>query len=294
MKERLIEWQQRIEAVLERCLPSADHHPTILHQAMRYATLDGGKRVRPVLCYAAGEALNIPLTQLDAPAAAVEMIHVYSLIHDDLPAMDDDDLRRGKPTVHKAFDEAMAILAGDALQSQAFLLLASDDTMVSDANARLNVIRALSEAAGSIGMCGGQAIDLSSVGKPLTLEQLEDMHLHKTGALIRSAVRMAAYSRPDLDDNSAQQLDHYARCIGLAFQVRDDILDIESDTETLGKPQGSDVAQDKPTYPALMGIDAAKTEAQRLYSEAIDALHGLPGDTRMLRWVADYIVQREK
>jgi farnesyl diphosphate synthase len=284
--------QDRIEGVLERWLPGAGVHPARLHEAMRYSVLGGGKRIRPVLAYAAGRALGVPTGRIDGPAAALELIHVYSLIHDDLPAMDDDDLRRGKPTCHKAFDEAMAILAGDAIQALAFHILAHDPTMVSDAERRLAMIDTLAMAAGSRGMAGGQAIDLTSVGQPLDVAQLEDMHIHKTGALIRASVMLGALSAPQAEPAQLERLDHYAKCVGLAFQIRDDILDVEGDTETLGKAQGADIALNKPTYPSILGLEASKAQARSLHAEALDSLSGFDAGADMLRWVADFIVNR--
>jgi farnesyl diphosphate synthase len=259
---------------------------------MRYAVLSGGKRIRPVLVYAAGAAVGAELERLDGPASAVEMIHAYSLVHDDLPAMDNDDLRRGKPTCHKAFDEAMAMLAGDALQALAFKILCSDTDMVADPAARLKLIETVAQAAGSRGMAGGQAIDLDAVGKRLNLAELEDMHIHKTGAIIRASVLMGALSQPNIEADIVERLDHYAKCIGLAFQIRDDILDVVGDTETLGKQQGADQALNKPTYPALLGLDGARQHAKTLYVEARDALTPLGTRAETLHWIASYIVER--
>ena len=284
--------QARIEGVLDRWLPSAATHPGRLHEAMRYSVLGGGKRIRPVLAYAAGRALGVPPERIDGAAAAVELIHVYSLIHDDLPAMDDDDLRRGKPTCHKAFDEAMAILAGDAIQALAFHILAHDPALVSEPARRLEMIDALAIAAGSRGMAGGQAIDLGSVGQQLDIAQLEDMHIHKTGALIRASVMLGALSAPEANPERLERLDHYAKCIGLAFQIRDDILDVESDTETLGKTQGADEALNKPTYPSILGLEASKAQARSLHAEALESLEDFDAGADLLRWVADFIVNR--
>lgn len=292
LKELLSAHQARTENTLDHWLPKQSVAPETLHKAMRYSVLDGGKRVRPFLVYSAGQALAVPLEQLDAPAAAVELIHAYSLIHDDLPAMDDDDLRRGKPTCHKAFDEATAVLAGDAIQALAFHVLAHDKQMHVSAETRLQMIDRLAIASGSRGMCGGQAIDLESVGKQLDLPALENMHIHKTGALIRVSVMLGALSCEDLAEKQLKQLDHYAKCIGLAFQIQDDILDIESDTETLGKTQGADIARDKPTYPALLGLDGAKERAQDLYQEALASLDSFDEKADPLRWMAEYIISR--
>jgi geranylgeranyl pyrophosphate synthase len=293
LKEFMTLCQQRVEHALEARLPPATILPQRLHSAMRYSTLDGGKRMRPLLVYATGQALGLNLDLLDAPACAVEMIHVYSLIHDDLPAMDNDDLRRGKPTSHKAFDEATAILAGDALQALAFELLARDPSLKVSAEQRLNMIIALTKASGSQGMVGGQAIDLQSVGTQLTLPELENMHIHKTGALIRASVNMAAIAKADIDPAVAKKLDHYAKCIGLSFQVKDDILDLESDTATLGKTQGKDADNDKPTYPALLGLSGAKQKAQELHEQAILSLHDFGSEADLLRDLSLYIIQRD-
>lgn len=287
-------YQDRIESALAAWLPDPRVKPETLHQAMRYAVLGGGKRIRPVLVYAAGEAFAVPAQTLDAPACAVEMIHAYSLIHDDLPAMDNDDLRRGKPTCHRAFDEATAILAGDALQALAFEALASDAALAVSAPVRVRMINILATASGSRGMAGGQAIDLAAVGRELTVAQLENMHVHKTGALIRASVQLGVLCHTGLTDSEFEHLSRYAHCIGLAFQIKDDILDIEVDTETLGKPQGSDLAQNKPTYPRLLGLDGAKQAAQRLHDEALGELRSFGPAADGLRWIADYIVTRGK
>lgn len=285
-------YQARAEQALQHWLPGAQILPSRLHQAMRYAALDGGKRIRPALVYMTGVALGAPLARLDGPACALELIHVYSLVHDDLPAMDDDDLRRGKPTTHIAFDEATAMLVGDALQSLAFYILAHDPKMINDAAQRLQMVETLALASGSRGMAGGQAIDLAAVGTAISLAELEDMHIHKTGALIRASVRLGALSQPDTDARQLEQLDHYAKCMGLAFQIRDDILDVEGDTATLGKPQGSDQASNKPTYPALVGMDEAKTMARDLHQDALDSLSSLGDAAQPLRDIAEYIINR--
>ncbi len=284
--------RERVEQALERRLPAADKLPARLHQAMRYSVLDGGKRLRPILTYATGRALDVPLDVLDGPACAVEFIHAYSLIHDDLPAMDDDDLRRGKPTCHVEFDEATAILAGDALQTLAFEVLATDPQMNATAAQRVAMIDCLAKASGSGGMVGGQAIDLMSVGLQLDLPALEMMHIYKTGALIRASVRLASLACPDLDDEIAARLDHYAKCIGLAFQIQDDILDEESDTATLGKTQGKDRAQNKPTYPALLGMSGAKQKAREMHEDAVNSLRPLGDKAELLRTLSLFIIQR--
>ncbi|MDD5216366.1 MAG: polyprenyl synthetase family protein, partial [Methylococcales bacterium] len=248
--------------------------------------------MRPMLTYATGQVLGISPDELDAIACAVECIHVYSLIHDDLPAMDDDDLRRGKPTCHKAFDEATAILAGDGLQAFAFELLAHDATISATAEKRLEMITALAKASGSQGMVGGQAIDLESVGKTLTLPELENMHIHKTGALIRASVVLATLAGKNVDAETAKKLDNYAKCIGLSFQVKDDILDEESDTQTLGKTQGKDKDNNKPTYPALLGLAGAKEKAQLLHEKALENLADFGDEANLLRELSLYIIQR--
>lgn len=292
LKEYLSLSQARVEKALEDRLPSEAVLPQKLHSAMRYSVLNGGKRMRPMLTYCTGKALGIPLSTLDGPACAVEFIHVYSLIHDDLPAMDDDDLRRGKPTCHVAFDEATAILAGDALQALAFEILAKDPTINATAEGRLKMIMALTKASGSQGMVGGQAIDLQSVGTQLNLPELENMHIHKTGALIRASVNLATLTKADVEEEVATKLDQYAKCIGLSFQVKDDILDEESDTATLGKTQGKDKDNNKPTYPALLGLAGAKKKAQELHEKAIESLSGFGEEADLLRDLSLYIIQR--
>jgi farnesyl diphosphate synthase len=286
--------QQRVEAALVRALPSQNTLPARLHQAMHYSALSGGKRVRPLLIYATGEALEVEPERLDTPACAVELIHAYSLVHDDLPAMDDDDLRRNQPTCHKAYDEATAILVGDALQTLAFQVLCSGTDMQADAETRLKMLETLARASGSRGMAGGQAIDLESVGKELNLAELEILHIHKTGALIRAAVRLATLLNPAVGEEQIQALDRYAKCVGLAFQVRDDILDVEGKTEILGKTQGKDRAQDKPTYPALLGLKGAREKAQELLQESLQSLKLFGQQADPLRWIAEYIIGRER
>ena len=292
LKAYLTACQSRVERALDARLPGENILPQTLHQAMRYSVLDGGKRTRPLLTYATGQALGLNENVLDGPACAVEFIHVYSLIHDDLPAMDNDDLRRGKPTCHKAYDEATAILAGDALQALAFEILANDPSIQVDAASRLKMITTLTKASGSQGMVGGQAIDLASVGTKLNLPELENMHIHKTGALIRASVNLAALSKSDLDLTIAKNLDHYAKCIGLSFQVKDDILDVESDTTTLGKTQGKDEDNDKPTYPALLGMAGAKQKARELHEQAVDSLSDFGSEADLLRDLSLYIIER--
>jgi len=292
-KLRVPEYSSRIEKVLDRWLPPADKPPESLHRAMRYAVLGGGKRLRPLLIYATGETLGVPPEKLDGPAAAVEIIHAYSLIHDDLPAMDDDELRRGRPTVHIAFDEATAILAGDALQVLAFLILADDKTMAATPAARVEMLRSVAAASGSAGMAGGQAMDLAAAGRSLDLAELELMHIHKTGALIRASVLLAAQSAPGLEAAKLTALDRYAKCVGLAFQIQDDILDVEGETETLGKKAGADSARNKATYPSILGLERSKQRARGLRDDAVAALDPLSSAAEPLRWLAEYIVSRE-
>lgn len=284
--------QQRVETALDARLPPADHLPQRLHAAMRYSVLGGGKRLRPMLVYAAGHVVGIAPELLDAPACAVELIHTYSLIHDDLPAMDDDDLRRGKPTCHKAFDEATAILAGDGLQALAFQLLATDKSLRTSAEQRIAMLDTLAHASGCYGMVAGQAIDLAAVGQTLTLPELENMHIHKTGALIRASVRLGALAQATLPIEQSHKLDHYAKCIGLAFQIQDDILDEESDTVTLGKTQGKDKTQHKPTYPALLGLAGAKEKAREMHEDAVSALTDFGAEADLLRDLSRYIIER--
>lgn len=291
---KLESYQAQVSAALEKWLPSADLEPVHLHEAMRYAVLGEGKRIRPVLVYACGEAFAVRPEALDGCACAVEMIHAYSLVHDDLPAMDDDDLRRGRPTLHRQFDEATAILAGDALQALAFHVLARDPEIRIEAVQKLKMIDTLALASGSVGMAGGQAIDLASVGKTLDLAELENMHMHKTGALIRASVELGALCSDRLDAAKFRLVSRYADCIGLAFQVQDDILDIESDTATLGKPQGSDIARNKPTYPNLLGLDGARRTARRLHDEAVACLADFDEKADTLRMIADYIIHRNR
>lgn len=293
LKTYLSTCQARVESALKQRLPSENILPLRLHESMRYSVLNGGKRMRPMLTYATGKVLGLSHDELDAIACAVECIHVYSLIHDDLPAMDDDDLRRGKPTCHKAFDEATAILAGDGLQTFAFELLAHDLTITASAEKRLEMITCLAKASGSQGMVGGQAIDLESVGKMLTLPELENMHIHKTGALIRASVVLATLAGKNVDAETAKKLDNYAKCIGLSFQVKDDILDEESDTATLGKTQGKDKNNNKPTYPALLGLAGAKEKAQYLHEKALENLAHFGDEANLLRELSLYIIQRD-
>jgi geranylgeranyl pyrophosphate synthase len=292
--ERLQVYQNSVETALEHWLPDTSIQPEKLHESMRYSVLSDGKRIRPVLVYATGEAFGLPLETLDGPACAVEIIHAYSLIHDDLPSMDDDDLRRGRPTCHKKYDEATAILAGDALQALSFHILAHDPKIRVNSQQRLSMIDMLAIASGSRGMAGGQAIDLAAVGQSLNITELENMHIHKTGALIKASAELGALSVENVEPELFSRVSQYAKCIGLAFQIKDDILDIEGDTETLGKPQGSDMAMNKPTYPDLLGLNGAKQAADELHSKAIKCLDVFDEQADMLRAIADYIVKRDK
>lgn len=292
--DTLTRYRARVERELDSWLPAADIHPARLHDAMRYSVLGGGKRIRPTLVYAAGDALGVPMGRLDAPACAVELIHAYSLVHDDLPAMDDDDLRRGKPTCHKAYDEATAILVGDALQTLAFHVLAHAPLDGVEPAARLRMIGTLSMAAGSRGMVGGQAIDLAAVGQQLDIAQLEDMHVHKTGALIRASVLMGALAAPDIDMVRFEALDRYAKCIGLAFQIQDDILDVNGDSAETGKATGADSDRSKPTYPSLLGLNEAAALAAELVETALTSLEGFDSRADILRNIARYVVDRRQ
>lgn len=269
---RLASWQHRVEQQLALRLPSSESEPKRLHEAMRYSVLGGGKRVRPALVYATAEALDLPQEAIDGAACAVELIHVYSLVHDDLPAMDNDDLRRGRPTCHKAFDEATAILAGDALQVLAFQTLVRGPGLPDDANTRLQLVDLLSQASGTRGMAGGQALDLAALGKHLSIEEIETMHAHKTGALIRACVMMAAACARELSPAIRAALDEYATAIGLAFQIQDDVLDVEGDPALLGKATGADSALNKPTYPTVAGIERARERVRELHDRALSAL----------------------
>ena len=284
--------QQRFEGVLRGVLPAADIAPQRLHSAMRYCVLEGGKRVRPLLAFAAGELAGAALERVNYAAAAVELIHAYSLVHDDMPCMDDDVLRRGKPTCHVEYDEATALLVGDALQSLAFQMIA-EPALANDAARQLKMVKLLAVASGSRGMAGGQAFDLANVGKPLNLSELEFMHIHKTGALIRAAVLLGAYCGNGLTEAQLDKLDRYGKCIGLAFQVVDDVLDAEADSATLGKTAGKDAEHDKPTYVTLLGVAAAKKMATELHQEALQAVHDFGDTAHRLRELADYIVMRK-
>ena len=297
-------YQTRIEALLDSVLPQGNQQPETLYKAMRYSVLGGGKRIRPLLVYATGEALKIPLESLDMPATAIELIHAYSLVHDDLPCMDDDALRRGKATTHIAFDEATAVLTGDALQALAFEILSSPLPGISAQN-QLKILNILTSNSGINGMVKGQAIDLAAVGLKLENKQLETMHRYKTGALINASVLMATYcteevtcdDEPSINRHSPMsekrvKLTDYANAIGLAFQVRDDILDIQSDTETLGKQQGADIAAGKPTYPSILGMEAAKKKLYQLHAKATASLKDFGDEAFLLREIAEFIVKR--
>ena len=291
--ERVPAYLQRLAQTLDHWLPPATQYPARLHAAMRYAA-DGGKRLRPLLIYATGEVLQVPARTLDAAAAAVELIHAYSLVHDDLPAMDDDDLRRGRPTVHRQFDEAMAILAGDAMQALAFYVLTHDLQCGLDPLQRLKMVELLADASGSRGMAGGQAIDLDATGQRLSVAELEAMHIHKTGALIRASVLMACYAGAPLDSAHLGALDDYGKALGLAFQIQDDILDIEGDTGETGKNTGKDHNRNKPTYPSVMGMPAAKDRARGLFERAREALRPFGDRAGPLLWLADHIEGRRR
>jgi geranylgeranyl pyrophosphate synthase len=289
---RVAGYVERVERALAARLPAGDQRPSGLHRAMRYAVLGGGKRIRPLLCYASGEVLGIDPGRLDDAACAVEFVHAYSLIHDDLPAMDDDALRRGRPSTHKAFGVATAILAGDALQTQAFEVLARGG--FADAAERLAMVALLAAASGSRGMVGGQAVDLASEGRQLVAAELEALDRDKTGRLIRAAVLMPCCTRADLPQSLHDALDRYAEDVGLAFQIRDDVLDVEGDQALTGKTHGADAAQGKATYPGLMGLDHAKRRADALYGEALSVLEPFGDKAEPLRWMARYIVQRDR
>ncbi|HZJ94392.1 MAG TPA: farnesyl diphosphate synthase [Thiopseudomonas sp.] len=285
--------QQHVDGALEQLLTAPTVELQRLYSAMHYSVMNGGKRVRPLLVFASCQALGGKIEQAYGAACAVELIHAYSLVHDDLPAMDDDALRRGQPTTHKAFDEAYAILAGDALQSLAFYALADEKLSPISSQQRLDMLQILAKAAGASGMVGGQAIDLSAVGMQISQETLELMHRHKTGALIQASVQLGAIASNSATAETLAALKLYADAIGLAFQVQDDILDITSDTQTLGKQQGSDQAHDKPTYPALLGLEHAQQYAYRLRDQAQAALADFDHKAEYLRQLADYVVTRK-
>jgi geranylgeranyl pyrophosphate synthase len=290
--QRVAQCQARIEGVLERALALPDPGTPRLREAMRYSALGAGKRLRPTLVYLTGESLGAPLERLDAPAAAVELIHVYSLVHDDLPAMDDDDLRRGRPTCHRAFDEATAILVGDALQALAFAVLANDSMPDTPGAIRLEMIRVLARATGTAGMAGGQAVDLAAVGRTLSVGAIEDMHRRKTGALIECSVVLGALAAGVGAGAQLTALQRFGTEIGLAFQIQDDILDVEGDPQLLGKSTGADAAHRKPTYPSTAGLAASRERAAQLRDLAIAALEPLGERARPLTELAHYVVSR--
>jgi geranylgeranyl pyrophosphate synthase len=288
-QQRQLRIEQALAARLPENVPLGQTTSNRLIEAMHYSSLNGGKRLRALLVYATGEALGVDLDQLDAPASAVEMIHAYSLVHDDMPIMDNDDLRRGQPTCHKKYDDATALLVGDALQSLAFETLC-ENTLAPVQQCKM--VKTLAQQSGVLGMAGGQAIDLESVGKTLTLDTLQAMHELKTGALIRASVCIGALACAQIDTPTLAKLDKYAQCIGLAFQVQDDVLDVIADTDTLGKTQGADLALNKPTYPALMGLAAAQQKAVDLIDEALAQLDDLSFNTQALAALASFVVQR--
>jgi geranylgeranyl pyrophosphate synthase len=289
---QLESWQARMESALASRLPGPDVVPGRLHEAMRYSVLGGGKRIRPALLFAASRAVGRSEDEVEGAACAIELIHVYSLVHDDLPAMDDDDLRRGRPTCHKAFDEATAVLVGDALQTLAFQVLTRDPSLPGSPATRLRLVELLAEASGSFGMAGGQAIDLSVQGKQLDLAQIEEMHSRKTGALIRVSVMMAAACAPTLDVRLQDALAGFAGPIGLAFQIQDDLLDVLGDVSTIGKATGADSERSKPTYPSVMGIEASQERVRLLHAQALDALAPLGPRADLLRSLANWLLSR--
>jgi geranylgeranyl pyrophosphate synthase len=291
--QQLVQWQTRMEQALASRLPGADEVPTRLHEAMRYSVLGGGKRIRPALVFATGRTLGLDDDQVEAAACAIELVHVYSLVHDDLPAMDDDDLRRGRPTCHKAYDEATAVLVGDALQPLAFQLLARDAKLPADPAIRLKLIDLLAEASGTFGMAGGQAIDLSVQGQAIGITEVEQMHARKTGALIKVSVMMAAACVPTLSPALSQTLGRFATAVGLAFQIQDDLLDVLGDVSTLGKATGADSARAKPTYPAVIGVEASQQRMHKLHAAALAALEPFGAHADPLRLLAEWLLKRQ-
>lgn len=285
-------WRARMERALAERLPRPTTSPERLHEAMRYSVLGGGKRVRPALVFATARTIGLEESEVEAAACAIELVHVYSLVHDDLPAMDDDDLRRGRATCHKAYDEATAILVGDGLQPLAFQLLAEDPALPSAAEVRLRLIAILAEASGSLGMAGGQAIDLEVQGKRVDIAAIEDMHSRKTGALIRAAVGMAAACEPSLEPRLRKGLARFAESIGLAFQIQDDLLDVIGDSSKLGKATGADQERDKPTYPAVLGIEASQARLKHLHARALEALEPFEHRAEPLRLLSDWLLSR--
>lgn len=290
---QLASWQSRIEHELDARLPQVDAKPERLHAALRYSVLGGGKRVRPVLVYATAQALGLTESQVDGAACAVEFIHAYSLVHDDLPAMDNDDLRRGKPTCHKAFDEAIAVLVGDSLQVLAFQVLANGVGLPNDSKIRLRLVELLAIGSGTSGMAGGQALDLAAAGQRLSIRAVEDMHSRKTGALIHASVMMAAACEPDITTDVRQALAQYSLDLGLAFQIQDDLLDVVGDTAVLGKPTGADLARGKPTYPAVLGVEAARQRMHELHARALRSLDTLGERAAPLVAVSNWLVLRK-
>jgi farnesyl diphosphate synthase len=291
-QQQLDVWREHVDRALMRRLPAAHVSPRRLHEAMRYSVLGSGKRVRPALVFATARTLGLDEETVEAAACAVEMIHAYSLVHDDLPAMDDDDLRRGRPTCHKAFDEATAILAGDALQPLAFQLLACEASL--PAQVRIDLIALLAEASGSLGMAGGQALDVAVLERPLDLAALENLHSLKTGALIRACVLMAAACARGLPAASYAALEEYAASVGLAFQIQDDLLDVIGDAAVLGKPTGADAASGKSTFPALLGIDGSRERVSRLHAQALHALECFGTRATPLRLLSHWLLERRK
>ncbi|MCJ7590222.1 MAG: polyprenyl synthetase family protein [Woeseiaceae bacterium] len=291
-EDRIASYTARVDQGLDAALPLASRSPERLHDAMRYAVLNGGKRVRPLLVYATGECLNVATNLLDAPAVAIELIHAFSLVHDDLPAMDNDDLRRGKPTVHKQYDEATAILAADALQPLAFSVLAN--VQGAPPGAAIQLVRLITDACGSTGMTGGQSIDLAAEGTALSAAELEHMYSLKTGALIHASVVSACLLSNDLPAADADALDRFGRGIGTAFQIKDDILDVEGDTQVIGKTAGSDASLNKATYPAMFGIEASRKRCDELLADALGSLERFGDSAAPLRWLAHYIVERAR
>ena len=289
-KRRIAYYRERVYRQLDAALPSTDTRPERLHDAMRYAVFNGGKRIRPLLVYAAGECLGVAPKRLDVPAAAIELIHAFSLVHDDLPAMDDDELRRGKPTLHIQYDEATAILAADALQPLAFSVVASMDSVGDDV--KLQLISLLADACGSIGMTGGQSIDLGSEGLSLSADAVEHMYSLKTGALIRASIVSACILSQGVAEESLQAMHTFARLIGITFQIRDDILDVEGETEIIGKPNGSDEDLRKATYPRLFGLERSRRRCDDLLGECMQQLALIGDDAEPLRWLAEYVVSR--
>jgi geranylgeranyl pyrophosphate synthase len=291
-RAQLESWQARMESALAARLPGPEVVPARLHEAMRYSVLGGGKRIRPALVFAAARAVGRTEEEVEGAACAVELIHVYSLVHDDLPAMDDDDLRRGRPTVHKAYDEATGVLVGDALQTLAFHVLSRDPALPASPATRLKLVELLADASGSFGMAGGQAIDLEAQGRQLNLAQVEEMHSRKTGALIRVSVMMAAACASSLDTRVHEALAGFAAPIGLAFQIQDDLLDVLGDVTTLGKATGADSERAKPTHPAIIGIQASQERVRLLHGQALEALSPLGARADLLRSLADWLLAR--